>query len=296
MGEDRDRLDHLDPAARAAGAIARRPRLAVYALAFGAALLSWALLGALAIRDAAGRLADGAGGALMEGLPQLPLPGLLESFVSLCLTPVPAGGAGFYEFAAIALMWLLMSMAMMLPSAAPLIRTYCEIADTARGKGEPAAHPILLLSGYLSVWLGASLLLALATVAAGAGLISLEPLAGPAGAAALAVAGAYQFTALKDACLRRCRNPFGILFSRWTAAPAGIFRLGAEQGAWCLGCCWAMMLVMLVVGMMNVFWMALIALFTLAEKQIPGALTTRIAGAMLLVWSAGLLVISKAPA
>ena len=116
------------------------------------------------------------------------------------------------------------------------------------------------------------------------------------GGVALAAAGAYQFTGLKDACLSKCRNPFGVLFSRWTARPSGIFRLGAEQGAWCVGCCWAMMLVMFVVGMMNVFWMALLALFALVEKQATGVLATRIAGAMLLVWAATLLVISAGPA
>jgi predicted metal-binding membrane protein len=218
--------------------------------------------------------------------------------VALCLTPVPAGATGLDGFADLSLTWLLMSVAMMLPSAAPLIRSYCEIVDTARGKGEPAAHPIVLLAGYMAAWLAASLALALATVAipAAVGLQPFEPLAGTAGAAALAVAGAYQFTGLKDACLRKCRNPFGVLFSRWTARPSGIFRLGAEQGAWCLGCCWAMMLVMFVVGMMNVFWMALLALFALVEKQAAGVLATRVAGAMLLVWSAALLVISAGPA
>ena len=128
-----------------------------------------------------------------------------------------------YEFGALSLTWLLMSVAMMLPSAAPLLSSYCEIADTARGKGEPAVHPTVLLAGYLTAWLAAAMLLALAMIAvpAGVGLRPFEPLAGTAGAVALAVAGAYQFTGLKDACLRNCRNPFGILFSRWTARPSG---------------------------------------------------------------------------
>lgn len=297
MSEDRHRLGNLDTAARAAGAIARNPRLAVYALASGAVLLSWSVLGAMAVRDAAGRLVDGPGGNLIESLPHLPLPDLLDRYLALCLAPVPAGGVGFYEFVALALTWLLMSVAMMLPSAAPLLRSYCEIVDTARGKGEPAVHPTVLLAGYLATWLAASLLLALATVAvpAGVGLQPFEPLAGAAGAAALAAAGAYQFTGLKDACLRKCRNPFGILFSRWTAMPSGIFRLGAEQGAWCIGCCWAMMLVMFVVGTMNVFWMALMTLFALVEKRTAGFLPSRIAGAILLVWSAALLVVSTGP-
>jgi predicted metal-binding membrane protein len=298
MIPDQDRLDHLDPAARATAAIGRRPRLAVYLLVLAAALLSWAVLGAIAVRDAAGRLADGPGGNLIEALPELPLPAILESFVALCLVPVPAVGPGLYGFSALALMWMLMSVAMMLPSAAPLISSYCEIVDTALARGAAAVHPVVLLAGYMSTWLAASLVFASATlgIQAIAGLQPLEPLAGAAGAVALGVAGAYQFTALKDACIRKCRNPFGILFSRWSTTPAGIFRLGAGQGAWCLGCCWALMLVMFAVGTMNVFWMALIALFALVEKQAPGRLPTRIAGSMLLVWAAALLVISTGPA
>jgi len=296
MIEDRDRLDHLDRAARAAGAVARRPRLVVYALALAATILSWVLLGAVAVRDAAGRLVDGPGGSLIEAMPELPLPAVLERLAVLCLTPVRAGAADLPGFAAIALMWMLMSVAMMLPSAAPLIRTYCEIADTALAKGEPAVHPVVLLAGYLSVWLAASLVFAAAILAAETGMQQFDPLAGAAGAAALAVAGGWQFTAFKDACLRKCRNPFATLFSRWTAAPAGVFRLGAGQGAWCLGCCWALMLVMIVVGTMNVFWMALIAVFTLVEKQTAGTLTSRIAGSILLVWAGALLVISIGPA
>ena len=75
--------------------------------------------------------------------------------------------------------------------------------------------------------------------------------------------------------------------------PSRILRLGAEQGAWCLGCCWALMLVMFAVGTMNVFWMALIGLFTVVEKQTSGRFATRLAGAILLVWAAALLLVSR---
>jgi hypothetical protein len=188
MIPDQDRLDHLDPAARATGAIARRPHLAVYALVLLATIVSWALLCAIAVRDAAGRLTDGPGGTLIEALPELPLPAILERFAALCLSP-DTDGAALYGFAAIAVMWMLMSVAMMLPSAAPLIRIYCELVDTALAKGEPAVHPLVLLAGYLSVWLAASLAFAAATIAAqaGAGLQPLEPLAGAAGRRNLAV-------------------------------------------------------------------------------------------------------------
>jgi len=186
-------------------------------------------------------------------------------------------------------------VATMLPSAAPMIRTYCEIADTARIKGEPVAHPLVLVSGYLCTWLVASAGFAMLTLAVHAFASSgrlLDPVTGFAAALALLVAGLYQFSSLKQACLTKCRNPFATLFSNWSAEPSRIFRLGLEQGLWCLGCCWALMLVMFAVGTMNVFWMALIGLFTLIEKQTTGRLPTRVAGAILLVWAVALLVVS----
>jgi predicted metal-binding membrane protein len=120
----------------------------------------------------------------------------------------------------------------------------------------------------------------------------LDPAVGIAGSLALLVAGLYQFSGLKKACLDKCKNPFSILFANWSARPLRIFRLGMEQGIWCLGCCWALMLVMFAVGVMNIFWMALIGLFTLIEKQASNRLPTRLAGAILLVWAAALLVVS----
>jgi predicted metal-binding membrane protein len=112
------------------------------------------------------------------------------------------------------------------------------------------------------------------------------------GTGALAIAGLWQFSSLKEACLTRCRAPFATLFGRWTDRPAGIFRLGVEQGIWCLGCCWALMLVMFAVGVMNLFWMALLGLFAVVEKGEKGRAASRVAGAILLVWAGALLVVS----
>ena len=125
------------------------------------------------------------------------------------------------------------------------------------------------------VWLAASFAFAgLTMIASNWPGRPLDPVFGLPGPAALAVAGLYQFSGLKEACLKKCRNPFSILFSRWIE-PARRLALGAEQGVWCLGCCWALMLVMFAVGAMNVFWMALLALFTVVEKQTPGTSPTR---------------------
>ncbi len=293
-GEQHD-FSHLDRAGRATAGVARSPRLAVM-LTIGIGIaFAWVLLGAMAIRGAESRLVGAPGDMLLKNLPSLPLPDFLDRFFALCLAPAPLAGSTGLQAPALVLMWFLMAVATMLPSAAPLIRTYCEIADTARFKGEPVVHPLVLVAGYLTTWLGASAAFTVLTLAvyafAGSGRL-LDPAIGLAAAAGLLVAGLYQFSGLKQACLEKCRNPFSILFANWSAKPGRIFRLGLEQGVWCLGCCWALMLVMFAVGAMNVFWMALIGLFTLIEKQTTGRVASRVAGAILLVWAAALLLVS----
>lgn len=295
-GQDHD-FSHLDCAGRAAASVSRNPRLTVNIVLGAGVLLAWLLLGAMAIRGAGSRGPDidAPGDTMLRSLPQLPLPDVLERFFTLCLAPAPLDGGVGAQAGALVVMWFLMAVATMLPSAAPMIRTYCEIADTARIKGEPVVHPLVLAAGYLSMWLAASAVFAALTLlvhAFASSVQMLDPVIGPTGAAALFVAGLYQFSGLKEACLTKCKNPFSVLFSNWSVRPGRIFKLGMEQGMWCLGCCWALMLVMFAVGVMNVFWMALIGLFTLIEKQTAGRLPTRIAGVILLVWASALLVVS----
>lgn len=297
MTGQQDDFSHLDRAGRAMATIARNPRVTANFVVGACILLAWLLLAAMAIRGAEGRFAgvSAPGDTILRKLPQLPLPDFLERLFVLCLSPVPLDTSLGLQAGGLVSMWFLMAIATMLPSAAPMIRTYCEIADTARIKGEPAVHPLVLVAGYLSVWLGASATFAALTLAAhafGSPDGMLDPFVGIAGALALLTAGLYQFSGLKEACLTKCKNPFSILFANWSARPVGIFRLGVKQGLWCLGCCWALMMVMFAVGVMNVFWMALIGLFTLIEKQTASRVPTRLAGAILLVWAAALLVVS----
>jgi predicted metal-binding membrane protein len=293
MADGNSSFENLDRAGQATASVVRHPRFAVNLVLALAVSLSWLVLTAMSVRNAT--VAPGESGPGAELLPSmpLPLPIFLEQFLQLCLTPTPVSSS-LASYAALSLMWFLMALAMMLPSAAPMIRTYCEIADTARAKGEPVVHPLVIVAGYLLVWLAASFGFAGLSlgVQALAATPALTPLQGMTGAAALAVAGLYQFSELKEACLRQCRNPFTTLFSRWSTRPSRIFRLGFDQGVWCLGCCWALMLVMFAAGLMNVFWMALLALFTTVEKQVDGRFPGRVAGAILLVWAAALLLIS----
>lgn len=293
MAERNENFGNLDTKGRLVARLALRTRAAVYAVLGLGIGLSWLLLGLMATRSVmiSGPGPAAPGSEMLEWLSDLPWPAIFDRLVGLCLGTVAPDAAYAGQLAVLTGMWFLMAIAMMLPSAAPMIRTYCEIADTAAAKGERVVHPLVLVAGYLVVWLAASFGFALLTcvvqVATGS---AVDPLGSVAAAAALVVAGLYQFSGLKEACLRKCRNPFNVLFARWTVRPSGIFALGLGQGLWCLGCCWALMLVMFSVGVMNLFWMALIGLFTVVEKQVSGRIPSRVAGSILLVWAAVLLL------
>lgn len=291
-----DDFSHLDRAGQAVAGIGAKPRLVVMTALGGAVLLAWLLLAGMAIRSVQAEFAGQVpGGGILQDLPAIPLPDFLARFFILCVGPAPFGAGSVGQLFALLVMWFLMAVATMLPSAAPMIRTYCEIADTARIRGERVVHPLILVTGYLMVWLVTSAVFAGLTL----GLETMNPgglafgsSGGIVAATLLGAAGLYQFSGLKEACLRKCRRPFSILFARWSDKPERIFRVGAEQGIWCVGCCWALMLVMFAVGIMNLFWMALLGLFALFEKQVNGRLPSRIAGAILLVWATALLLVS----
>src|SRR5262245_51015704 len=170
-------------------------------------------------------------------------------------------------------MWCAMTLARMLPSAAPMILTYAEIADTAASKGERIVSPFVLAGGYAAIWICFSLLASIAQLACvRAGLLDVEMKSASASFSGglLVIAGTYQFSGLKHACLMRCQRPFPFFFANWTTTSAGVFRLGLKQGAYCLGCCWAMMLLMFAVGLMNVVWMAALGMVMASEKMLSG--------------------------
>ena len=213
-----------------------------------------------------------------------------DAWQALC-QPVLAGTWG--TFAVALPMWAAMTLAMMLPTAGPMILTYAEIADTAARKCEPVVSPLVLTAGYVAVWLGFAIVAAaLQWVLARAGLLDGGNTSRLAGGAIFIAAGLYQFTALKQSCLTQCQRPFPFFFSNWTEERAGVFRLGLRQGLYCLGCCWAMMLVMFAVGTMNVVWMAALGVLMTIEKLSTTARFSRAVGAafiaigsVMVVWS-----------
>jgi predicted metal-binding membrane protein len=182
---------------------------------------------------------------------------------------IPEEAWSFPAAAVIVSMWGAMTLAMMLPSAAPMILTYAEIAETAARKNARIVSPLVIAAGYASVWLAFSLLATvMQIVLTRAALLdsgttsASEILAG----VIFIGAGVYQFSVFKHACLTHCQNPFPFFFTNWAATTGGVFRLGLKQGLYCLGCCWAMMLVMFAVGVMNVAWMAGLAAVMTIEK------------------------------
>jgi predicted metal-binding membrane protein len=176
------------------------------------------------------------------------------------------------DFAMMLLMWAVMMVGMMVPSATPMALVYASVERKARRQGTPVAPTFLFVSGYIVMW-------CLFSVGATAAQWALERAAllspsmvatSPAlGAVLLGAAGVYQLTPAKDACLRHCRSPALFLAEHWRPGLAGALRMGLEHGAWCLGCCWILMALLFVGGVMNLLWVAAIALFVLLEKALP---------------------------
>jgi len=281
-----DQTTGFDNLSKADGFIANtisKPRWPVYGATLIAVVIAWLWITAMSQASAGGFWQNWAG----EG-------SFLAILVAIC-TPNTTTASLPAVYAASVAMWFIMSIAMMLPSAAPLMRTYADIADVAASQGKAVVSIGVLIAGYLTLWLAFSLVAAAVQTAlmiADAALSPLQPVGGVVAGVILLGAGAYQFSQLRHACLEKCRNPFATLFGQWTSERRGVFRIGLEQGLFCVGCCWALMLVMLVVGTMNLAWMAFFTLFAVAEKSGSGKVTSRVSGGIMLVWGAGLLVLS----
>lgn len=187
----------------------------------------------------------------------------------LCRPSFGASGFSTGQAGLLFAMWCAMALAMMLPTAAPMVLTYADIAQAAARKGEQVASPLVLTAGYVLVWLCAAAAFAALQLML-ARLALLDPAmrsASPLFSGAVFIgAGLYQFSALKHACVTQCQRPLPFFFANWTARPRGVFRLGVQQGLYCLGCCWAMMLLMFTVGVMNVVWMAALGAIMTIEK------------------------------
>jgi predicted metal-binding membrane protein len=191
------------------------------------------------------------------------------------------------EFGLLLAMWAVMMVAMMVPTAAPMTLVYAAVARKAAAQNNPLAPTFVFVTGYIAMWMVFSLVATIAQHALDqAALLSPMMVSNSAsfGAALLIAAGVYQFTPLKNACLRNCRAPAHFLSRYWRTGNIGAFRMGLRLGAYCVGCCWVLMALLFIGGVMNLLWIAAIAIFVLLEKTIPlGDVSGRIAGAAVIL-------------
>ncbi len=179
----------------------------------------------------------------------------------------PTMGMGAPTFLAI---WVIMMVAMMFPTAAPMILTFHKVQASKRLRGEGFVATWVFVAAYMIVW-------TLSGVAAYAGALAAEAVAARAslsstsaariGGAIIIAAGLYQLTPLKDLCLSKCRTPISFIMTSWRDGAAGALRMGLLHGAYCLGCCWLLFLILFPLGVMNLAAMAAITLVVLAEKS-----------------------------
>jgi predicted metal-binding membrane protein len=191
------------------------------------------------------------------------------------------------EFGLRLAMWAVMMVAMMVPSAAPMTLMYAAVACKAAAQHNPLAPTFVFVTGYIAMWTIFSVVATIAQHALDqAALLSPMMVSKSSlfGAALLIAAGVYQLTPFKNACLRNCRTPAHFLSRHWRIGNLGAFRMGLRLGAYCVGCCWILMGLLFVGGVMNLLWIAAIAIFVLLEKTIPfGELSGRIAGAAMIL-------------
>lgn len=200
--------------------------------------------------------------------------------------PAAPGTMGLGVFGFVGL-WTVMMAAMMLPSVAPLVSLYLRRISSEPSAGARAARTSALVVGYLTVWSGVGVV-AFALARLGDALATRSPTLAPwVGAGALVVAGAYQLTPLKDFCLSQCRSPISFLLHYANLkGRTRDFRVGLRHGLFCVGCCWGLMVVLVVVGVMSLAWMAAIAAAVLLEKTWRhGRALGRALGAALIVFA-----------
>lgn len=255
-------------AGHAPGTLARRQRRAILAGLAGVTLLAWLELG---------RMTWSMHSAMQAG-------------IACELRPWSARDAALTF-----LMWAVMMVGMMVPSAVPMSLIFASVARKAAAQGRAIASTFVFVSGYVAAW-------TLFSVAATALQWWLErtalltPMLASAspwfGAALLAGAGLYQLSPWKDACLSHCRAPASFFADHWRPGRAGAFRMGLTHGIYCLGCCWVLMALLFFGGVMNLLWVAGLTLFVLIEKLAPrGVWIGRVAGIALL--AAGALQLTR---
>jgi predicted metal-binding membrane protein len=260
----------MQGATTALEAVLKRDRMIVLGGLVGISALGWAYLGHMALKMNA-----------MDMTMQMAMPQMrVWSVMDLCLLFV---------------MWAVMMVAMMVPTAAPMILMYATVNRRRQSQQAPYTPTAVFLGGYLLVWTGFS---ALATLAQwglhsmallSPMMVSTSPILG---GILLLTAGIFQWTPWKYACLNHCRSPLGFLMTDWREGTKGALIMGLKHGSYCTGCCWFLMALLFVAGVMNLLWVATITAFVLVEKMVPrGDLVGRVAGGVLVL--AGVILLGQ---
>ncbi len=258
-------------------AVLRRDRAVVAAALAALGLFCWAYIGWLSATAPMGPSMNSPAGGSMGGM--------------------SARFAGWSpgQFLAMLTMWTIMMVGMMTPSVAPMILIYARVARHASSRGSAFASSAWFAFGYFLAWIGFASLATLAQFGLERALLLSPDMAAasrPAGAALLIVAGLYQWSRVKSACLDQCQSPLSFIQGHggFRGTKDGTIVLGLRHGLYCIGCCWALMSLLFVAGVMNLAWIAAIGALVLAEKLIPGRLFQRIAGLALLAGGVWLLI------
>jgi predicted metal-binding membrane protein len=199
-------------------------------------------------------------------------------------------GWGTVDFVLMFVMWAVMMVAMMTPSATPMILTFSRINRRRHERRNPIVATGAFLAGYLAVWTAFSTVATVAQWALhSAALLSpmMESNNPLLGGMLLIGAGVFQYTPLKHACLAHCRSPIGFFMTEWREGNGGAFLMGVRHGYYCVGCCWLLMALLFVAGVMNLLWVASIAAYVLVEKIVPaGHWVSRAIGLFIIVGGA----------
>jgi predicted metal-binding membrane protein len=258
--------------------ILRRDRLPALVGMIGVTVLAWIYLFWLAA--GMGDMAGDTSGMSAGGMSDMATGGM----AGMAMPVLHAWTAGY--FVLMFLMWAVMMVGMMLPSAAPMILLYDRVRERQEAKGASLAGTGVFALGYLAAWALFSLAAVIAQWALEQAAL-LSPMMVSAspwlGGGLLIAAGIYQWTPLKNACLVHCRAPITFLAHHWQPGRAGAFRMGLHHGLYCVGCCWVLMALLFVFGVMNLLWIAALAIFVLLEKILPrGDLVGRASGGLMI--------------
>jgi len=197
------------------------------------------------------------------------------------------------------LMWAVMMVAMMLPSALPMILTFAGVSRSRRRIGRAYTSLSIFVGGYVAVWCAFSAIAALGQWWLHRHALLSSSMAATSSSLAgvlLLAAAVFQFTPLKRACLTHCRGPLEFIMTRWREGNAGAFRMGLEHGAFCAGCCWALMALLFVAGVMNILWIAVLTLVVCPEKLLPPRARVSVAAGIVLAgWGLCLVIRQFSP-